>query len=367
MSKTFYSKEQTEEARNTNILEYLISKGEPFRKQGHYYRHAEHSSWLYDDRKKVMYFNKSLTTPATSSCVSAAIEVYGYGFTEAVGDILGSEAEVLTEKDFVTKEAEPLNYKKDIKHAKSFFHVYNYLVNEREIDPEVVDAFKKNQLIGEDVRQNIIFRYVDRKTNKVDDIVGVYLRGTKYMKEEERLIPDRPYYLFEHPGNEKDTMFYATLTNTAPTREIKVFEAGIDAMSYLSLHKEKYLQSIQKGNTDFCAMSGLKPEAVNEHFKKVVACNREQAKEERAIVPQITLCVDNDEGGRTFIERFKKLMAEKGYSENFIENNIQVELPESEMGEKESFDYNDKLKEHNRIKQLVNQQIQHQQEVALEN
>lgn len=362
MSKKFYSKEQTEEARNTNILEYLISKGEPFRKQGHYYRHTEHSSWLYDDRKKVMYFNKSLETPATSSCVSAAIEVYGYGFAEAVGDILGSEAEVLTEKDFEVKENEPLDYKRDVKHSNTFMHVYNYLVNEREIDPEIVEAFKRNQLIGEDIRQNIIFRYVNRETNNVNDVVGVFLRGTKYLDEDKRLIPDRPYFLYEHPGNEKDTLFYATLTNTAPTKEIKVFEAGIDAMSYLSLHKDKYLESIQKSNTDFCAMSGLKPEAVNEHFKKVVNSNRHLAKDEQSIVPKITLCVDNDEGGRNFIDRFKKMMAEKGYSENFVQNNIQVELPESEMGKTESFDYNDKLKEKNRIKQLVNLQIQQQQE-----
>lgn len=308
-----------------------------------------------------------METPATSSCVSAAIEVYGYGFTEAVGDILGSEAEVLTEKDFVIKENKPLNYKRDIKHAQTFFHVYNYLVNEREIDPEVVNAFKKTQLIGEDSHQNIIFRYVNRTTNKSDDIVGVYLRGTRYMEEEERLIPDRPYFLYEHPGNEKNTLFYAKLTNTMQTKEIKVFEAGIDLMSYLSLHKETYLKSIQRSNTDFCAMSGLKPEAVNEHFKKVVQCNRKQANEGQAVVPQITLCVDNDEGGRAFIERFKKMMAQKGYSETFIETKIHVELPESEMGKTESFDYNDKLKEHNRIKQLVSQQIQQQQEAVIEN
>lgn len=47
---------------------------------------------------------------------------------------------------------------------------------------------------------------------------------------------------------------------------------------------------------------------------------------------------------------------------------VYIELPESEMEKMESFDYNDKLKEHNRIKQLVNQQIQQrQEETAMEN
>ncbi|WP_137665455.1 DUF3991 domain-containing protein [Enterococcus hulanensis] len=369
MSKKFYSKEQTETARNTNILEYLISKGETFKKQGYYYRHTEHSSWVYDDKKKVIHFNKSTKTPTTNSCVSAAMEVYGYNFREAVGDILGSEAEVLTEKDFIIEPHQPLNYKKDIKHAKSFFHAYNYLVNEREIDPEVVNAFKKNQLIGEDVRENIIFRYVNRETNNVNDIVGVELRGTKFIEEEKRLIPDRAYYLFQHPGNDEKSMFYAALTNVAPTGEMKVFEAGIEVMSYLSLNKDKYLKSIQKNNTDFCSMGGLKHVAVEEHFKKVVDNNREMAKDqEKAVVPKITLCVNNDEAGIEFVDRFKDYMKEKGYSDNFIKSNITTELPESEISKSDKFDYNDLLKEKNRIKLLVSQEMQkRQEETVIEN
>ncbi|MGL9881576.1 hypothetical protein IGK81_002823, partial [Enterococcus sp. DIV0703] len=54
---SYYSPNQIKEARNSDILEYMISKGETFQRQGNYYRHTEHSSWVYDSRRKVMFFN----------------------------------------------------------------------------------------------------------------------------------------------------------------------------------------------------------------------------------------------------------------------------------------------------------------------
>ncbi|MGH1885154.1 DUF3991 domain-containing protein [Enterococcus avium] len=363
MSKSFYSKEQIEEARNTNILEFLLSHGESFRKQGHYYRHIEHSSWVYDDRKKTIHFNKSTTVPKTNSCITVAMEVYGYTFSEAVGDVLGSEAERLTEKDFIFEENEPLNYQKDIKHSDTFFNVYNYLVKEREIDPEIVDVFKKAKLISQDVRENIIFRYINRETQDTSDIVGVELRGTKYIEKEKRMIPDRPYYLFQHPGNKPNSMFYASLTTTTQTNEIKIFEAPIEVMSYLTLNKDKYLKSIQRSNTEFCSMGGLKHVAVEDHFQMVVNSNRNMANEKSsAMIPKITLCVNNDEAGYEFINRLKDYMLQKGYSESFVKNKISLEIPESSISKTTRFDYNDMLKERNRIKQLVNQQINKQQD-----
>ncbi|EMF0574849.1 hypothetical protein H4N23_002592, partial [Enterococcus hirae] len=80
----YYSPDQVKEARNSNILEYMISKGEPFQRQGNYYRHAEHSSWVFDNRNKVMYFNKETNQTAVSSCIILAMKVYDFTFEEAM-------------------------------------------------------------------------------------------------------------------------------------------------------------------------------------------------------------------------------------------------------------------------------------------
>ncbi|EOS7911078.1 hypothetical protein EAC57_RS13520, partial [Enterococcus hirae] len=67
---------------------------------------------------------------------------------------------------------------------------------------------------------------------------------------------------------------------------------------------------------------------------------------------RISLCVNNDEAGRDFVDRFKKYLAQKGYSETIINYNVRQELPVSQLGKSESFDYNDLLKETNHLKTI---------------
>lgn len=365
MEKKFFSKKQIETARNTNILEYMISKGETFSKQGNYFRHTEHSSWVYDSRKKMMHFNKAVKDRDTNSCITVARNIYDLNFMEAVADILGTEAERFTEQDFIVNKQEPFNYKKDVRESHTFFHAYNYLVNEREIDSQIVNAFKKINLISEDTRQNIVYKMTNRETKDNSDVVGVALRGTRFIEPEQRLIPDRAYYLFEHPGNDKTSLFYASLNWNVQTTEMKVFESPIEIMSYLSLFKEDYFWEYQKDNTEFCSMGGLKPAAVEAHYRKVVESNRKMAGDEQVPrVPILKLCVNNDEGGLKFIEQFKEYMREQKYSEKFIENNIKIELPISEDDKEKDFDYNDLLRETNKKKrqQRINQSIDSIQE-----
>lgn len=347
----YYSPDQVKEARNSNILEYMISKGEPFQRQGNYYRHAEHSSWVFDNRNKVMYFNKETNQTAVSSCIILAMKVYDFTFEEAMADILGTEVSILSEGDYQIKDNEPLNYKRDIKESKDFSDVFFYLSKEREIDPEIVTLFNRANLIGEDVHKNIIFKMFDRTQPTNSEIVGIELRGTRFLPEEKRLIKDRSYYLYQHPGNQKDSMFYASLNSKLPTKEIKVFEAPIEVMSYLSLHKQEYFYKPTL-NTEFCAMSGLKHQAVEAHFKKVVESNRKLTEDKKQTVPRITLCVNNDEAGIDFIDRFKNFLGKKGYSDTFINQYVRVELPVSQLGKSESFDFNDQLKEVNQLKKL---------------
>lgn len=349
----YYSPEQVKEARNSNILEYMISKGETFQRQGNYYRHTEHSSWVYDSRRKVMYFNKDLDYPAVNNCITLAMKLYDFSFQDAIGDILGSDITVLSEADYQIKDHEPLDYKRDIKEQANFSEAFVYLTKERGINPGIVTLFNQANLIGEDRYHNIVFKYFDRTKPMNPEVVGVELRGTRYLPEEKRMIKDRPYFLFQHPGNQKDAMFYASLNSKIPTGELKVFEAPIEVMSYLSLYKENYFGAKKVFiNTEFCAMSGLKHQVVEAYFRKVLESNRKLTEGKKTVVPRISLCVNNDEAGREFVDRFKKYLAQKGYSETFINYNVRQELPVSQLGKSESFDYNDLLKETNHLKTL---------------
>jgi hypothetical protein len=357
--KKFFSEEQLTNARNTNILDYLLSHGEQFQKQGHYFRHDDHSSWVYDDRKKVMYFNKDTVEYGTSSCISVAEKVYGFSFVEAVSDILGSEAEILQEQDFTKFENEKLDYQNDVKEVEHIGDIYRYLVGEREIDPLIFDLFRSNGLIAQDTRKNIIFKNIDRSTLNIHDVVGYSLRGTTFIPPERRMIPDRAYYLYEDPGNDKTAPFFALLTGKLPTAELKVFEAPIEVMSYLSLYKEDILKPGLKTNTDFVSMNGLKNDVVEQHFRRIVQANEKLNLGAQRVIPAITLCVNNDEGGIEFVDRLKKYLLEKGYSEKFVQTNVKVELPLSDVDRSVSFDFNDKLKEKNVLKKNeLNQRVE---------
>ncbi|EOS7919045.1 DUF3991 and TOPRIM domain-containing protein [Enterococcus hirae] len=362
----YYSPKQVKEARNSNILEYMISKGEAFQRQGNYYRHVEHSSWVYDSRRKVIFFNKDIEKPAVNNCITLAMKLYDFSFEEAIGDILGSDVSVLSEADYQVKENEPLNYQRDIKEQSNFSSVFSYLTKEREIDPTIVSMFNQANLIGEDRYQNIIFKIFDRAKPMNPEIVGVELRGTRFLPEEKRVLKDRPYFLFHHPGNQKDAMFYASLDSKLPTREIKVFEAPIEVMSYLSLYKDTYLGAKKVlANTEFCAMSGLKHQVLEAYLKKVIESNRKLTEDKKQTIPRVALCVNNDEAGIEFIDRFKKYLSTKGYSDTFIQQYVRMELPVSQLGKYESFDFNDQLKEVNQLK-AIDQSVMIQEKYMME-
>lgn len=345
----YFNKEEINHARNTDILEYLLSKGENFLKQGNYYRHAEHSSWVYDNRKKVMYFNKEVTNYATNSCITVALKVYQFNFNEAVTDILSSGAEILLEERFEKdKLAKPMfDYKREVKEDTNTNAAFDYLVNKRQLDAQLVEQLINAGLIRQDNHQNIVFKYLNRETNQLHDVVGVELRGSRLIPEEKRIHPNRPYFLMQHELNQPDTGFYIQLSPRFQTAELKVFEAPIEVLSYLTIKKDCLFHQEQRQNIDFLSMGGLKQSVVFEHYKKIMLQNRLLAtqKKEAVTIPTITLCVNNDEGGQKFIERFTRFLQEQAFSESFIQQKLKVELPVSQVNETLAIDYNDLLQE----------------------
>lgn len=356
MEKKFFSKKQTDEARNTNILEYLLSKGEHFRKEGNYYRHTEHSSWVFDDRKKMMNFNTSAEDRTTNSCISVAMKVYDLTFMEAVADVLGCEAEVLTEQDFQVKEYDKFVYENEVKESKTFADVFHYLGAEREIDPEIINLFKRNRLLTQDQHRNCVFRMINRETMDINNVIGIELKGTQFIPLEKRMNPKRSHFLFQHPANDKTAVFFASLSSKLPTEEIKIYEAPVEVMSYLTLHKKEFLYTPRDHNIDFVAGSGLKLSAIEAHFRKVVKKNEELSVDGKRVIPKLSMCVNNDKGGIEYIESFKNFLSREGYSDKFI-NAIKIELPKSQDLTIDKFDYNDLLKETNKLKLQREQQV----------
>ena len=205
----------------------------------------------------------------------------------------------------------------------------------------------KAGLIRQDNHQNIVFKYLNRETNQLHDVVGVELRGSRLIPEEKRIHPNRPYFLMQHELNQPDTGFYIQLSPRFQTAELKVFEAPIEVLSYLTINKDCLFHQEQRQNIDFLSMGGLKQSVVFEHYKKIMLQNRLLATQKKEVVtiPTITLCVNNDEGGQKFIERFTRFLQEQAFSESFIQQKLKIELPVSQVNETLAIDYNDLLQE----------------------
>ncbi|MBC1925556.1 DUF3991 domain-containing protein [Listeria innocua] len=349
----FYTETQVEQARNTNILEYMIAHGEDFIKEGRYFRHSEHSSWVFDDRNKMIYFNKSIQYDGkdvrqTSNCLTIAMMLYDLPFQEAVGDVLGTDASEVSPQFFAQQEnASVFNYHKEVHEAQNFAKGLAYLTKERELDPKLVTDLYMKGLIRQDVRQNIVFKMLERSEVSQQGKLrcnGVELRGTTKIPKQKRLIKDRPYFMKLHENNELNASFHVRMTHRKPTTELKIFEAPIEVLSYISLYKATIFSDdyAKENNVEFLSMHGLKYNPVHAFYEKVVANNKVLTENSLEFYPQMTLCVNNDEAGREFAQSFRKNLLHLGYSEHFIQAKVRDELPKIE--EEKGKDFNDLLK-----------------------
>ncbi|GAB2023084.1 hypothetical protein RyT2_21580 [Pseudolactococcus yaeyamensis] len=349
----FYTETQVAQARNTDILEYMIAHGEDFIKEGGYYRHSEHSSWVFDDRKKMIHFNKGMPYEGkeirhTTNCLTVAMMLYDLPFQEAIGDVLSAQASDVSAYFLDRQENQSnFNYTKEIRESQTFTKGFDYLTKVREIDPQLVTDLYMKGLVRQDTRQNIVFKMLERSESSKQGSVrcnGVELRGTVKIPKAKRLIKDRPYFMQLHENNEHNAGFHARMTHTKPTTELKVFEAPIEVLSYLSLYKQTIFSSdyAKDNNVEYLSMHGLKHTMVHDFYGKIVMNNKALTENSLDYYPQITLCVNNDEAGRAFTQSFRENLLALGYSKNFVQAKVCDELPEIE-GETE-IDFNDLLK-----------------------
>lgn len=141
---------------------------------------------------------------------------------EAVEYLLGSGCGTLTASPIMQREPPPFTLPKRNDNMR---RVYAYLISRRGIDRDVVNAFAYRQMIYESAEyHNAVFVGFDSK--------GIprhaNLRGTGAESTFKGNAPGSiPEYSFHWTGSE-DTLF--------------LFEAPIDLLSFISLHKDNWAQ-----------------------------------------------------------------------------------------------------------------------------
>ncbi|PFE70775.1 hypothetical protein CN316_11405 [Bacillus cereus] len=309
-----YTKEEIEKAAALDIVDYCMQNDIPVKSDSErYYRLAEHDSLIIDRKKNQFYWN---SRGVNGNIINFVQEVEGASFPGALQRLLEGEKDYEKASD-VTFVTEPYDYEyyaeKEVPH---FDRAKEYLVNDRKIDPQVVDALHNKGLIKQDKYNNVLFQWKDRETGEVMGCSeqGV-VKSDKYKRGTWKMI------------QKNSTPNYGFNVLNGEPRNLKFFESSVDLLSYASLHKQDLK------DTHLVSMEGLKPQVIFNYYMK--------SQERIGDVPDsLSLCVDNDKAGKAFVERLIHFRYEKNDGSIVA---FKPEYPQApEEGQK--WDWNDECK-----------------------
>lgn len=303
------TKEMIQEAKQVSILDVANFHG---------YQVTQHAKKEYRlvDNKSVAIFTDTNsfsdfapnTTIKGGDSISFVQQVLGVtDFKEAV-HLLNNPSFERVERQTIQKEA----FKYDAtKESPTFHRARNYLVNERGINPRLVDRLHESGYLREDKRGNALFCWYDK-----GQMVGCTEQGTVHSDQFER---------GSWKGIQKNSPAASHGFNVkfGEPENLKFFEATVDALSYATLHPDKLK------NTWLISMEGLNETKMLDYVKR--------SYEQVGSVPKsISLGVDNDSAGLDFFKGLSQIKKEL----------ITNEIPQKPVGmeQLDKWDWNDQLR-----------------------
>lgn len=300
--KTF--SEQIAFAKTVSILDIALKNGidliQDSKKQ---YRLADNHSLVITADKNLFIENNGNFGGGPIDFVQKVVGIED--FKSAVHHITDSEYEI---SDVAPSEQREFTYNKE--NERDFVRAKKYLIDDRCIDEEIVSVLHNKGLLQQDKRNNVLLLWNDH-----GKIAGCSEKGT---------IPDSTW---KHIQAGSDSKIGFNVRNGEP-KKLKFFEAGVDLMSYMSLNKSDLK------DTWFVSMEGLKPETVYHYLEEAQQVSPSG-------IEEIALCVDNDEAGKAFFDKFQQFtfnQKEKAPLE------FQAEFPQAPVGqETQKWDWNNEL------------------------
>lgn len=330
-------RERVEFARSRDILDVANELHMELVQSGRDYRWKEHDSLVITPDKNVWKWFSRNQGGDVISLVEVMREV---NFNQAI-DYLNDGS--FKEFTAVERVQDPFSYYLK-PYEQPFEAAKSYLRDLRGLSDETIDFFldkgvlaQANAKVNGSIEPVVVFKALDFS----GEIVGATLQG---IEENWEKWPERGYAKNIVRNSDGITGMHVDIGQ--PNRLIFA-ESAIDLMSYYELHKDN-LQDVR-----LISMDGLKEAVVSRHLAqlqsevsgKPLRWSHDQLAEglqtaieknfftEGKHADWITLAVDNDEGGRTFIDSLQK----KGAA-------IISDLPELQAGQ-EKTDWNDYLQQ----------------------
>ncbi|MGE6370742.1 DUF3991 domain-containing protein [Planococcus kocurii] len=272
-------KEEVRKANDVHVLDYLHAKGESLERQGHYYRHPEHDSlvikdsghWYWNSRSKGGY-----------GAISFAREYNDMTFQDAVRDVNAQDSSKTFSRESERHSSKEFEYPLHQEVPKQE-NISTYLMDERKLDPKIVAALIRKDLLAEDKLKNGIFKWKD----SAGEIVGGDRQGTVKMDNK------RGSFKQIMANSKPDGGFRLDIGSP---NKIAIFESPIDALSYFELKRPE--------NIRLLSMSGLKDQSATAGIRDLI----KDCKERGAVVEQVIFAVDNDAAGQQFVDRWSNYL-----------------------------------------------------------
>lgn len=264
--------------RETDLLELLTHLGYQVKRIGRYHTTAEMDSLRIKDRRT--WFRYSQNTGGDA--ITLVQQFCGKTFPEAVEYLLvfngrarDSPAQVVSS---IKQDTPPKPFALPPRNTDDR-RVFAYL-RKRGIAAQVIRQFMNSGLLYEDAEHhNCVF--VGR--NSAGQAKYACLRGT-YDR-------DGKGFRGDVTGSDKNIGF--AIPHDPTSNQVRVFEAPIDLMSYLSLHRELI---------NAVALCGLYDGALETYLK------------DNPHIKRITLCLDSDAPGRAAAQQLKDKYSARGYA-----------------------------------------------------
>ena len=292
-----FTKDQREQARMTDIADLLRRQGETLKRSGKEYEWRNGSEKV-TIRGNLFYHQYE---GEGGDAIDFVRRFYNLDYPEAMEYLLGGTNGTLKTAQPVTqKPPEPFVLPKRNDNMR---RVFAYLLSKRGIDRDVLYTFVRENMIYESAEyHNVVFVGYD----KDGKAVHANMRGTGGESTFKGNAPNGiPEYSFHRTGTD-DTLY--------------LFEAPIDMLSYISLHKDGWKQH------SYAAGCGVSDRVL---FQMLI---------DNPNLERIYLCLDSDDAGQKAANRISDRMRFSGLKTEILipihkDWNEDLLLNESEVSE----------------------------------
>lgn len=282
-----FTKEEKERARRTDIVDLLRREGETLKRSGKEYQWRDGAEKV-TVRGNLWYHQYD---QEGGDAIDFVRRFYEKSYPEAMEYLLGGSGGSLTVAPPVEQEKEPLVLPEKNDNMR---RVKAYLLKRRCIDREVLEHFSDKGLIYEDAKyHNVVFLGTDEDGT----VRHVHKRGSG----------SESTYKGNQPGSEPEYSFH----HIGTSGRLYAFEAPIDMLSYISMHKENWKEH------SYVALCSIADRAIFYTLKQ------------HPRLTTVILCLDNDKWGQAANVRIAERLSAGGYK-------YEIEIPQGK-------DWNDDL------------------------